>query len=70
MAQRMGAPEEHVNYIVRLHEWAHANFHLGVTLQTSMELAKASLRDDEAFLEIAAADLTGKYRSVDSYVHE
>lgn len=70
VAQRMGALQEHVNYIVRIHEWAHANFHLGVTLETSMELAKASLRDDEALLRIAAEDLTEKYRSVDSYVHE
>jgi hypothetical protein len=35
-----------------------------------MELAKASLRDDEVMLRIAGEDLTGKYRSVDPYVHE
>ena len=60
VAQRMAVSEEQLKSIVRIHEWAHANFHLGVAPDTSAELAKAYLHDNEELLRIAAEDLTAE----------
>jgi hypothetical protein len=59
-----------LEYIVRIHEWAHANFHLGVTPERCVEITKADLRNDEDLLRIAGDGLTADYTSVDPYVHE
>jgi hypothetical protein len=70
IAQHLLVKPLYVEYIVRIHEWAHAGFHLGVDQNRSVELAKASLNDDKDVERVTREDLTGIYSSVDPYVHE
>lgn len=69
-AAQLGTTPERVEYVVRLHEWGHAVFHLGVNQHKSAELAKASLTNDPSMERLTAQELTDTYRSVDPYVHE
>ena len=55
---------------MRIHEWGHAGFHLGVDQAKSAELAKAYLSDDESVSRATRNKLTSIYSSVDSHVHE
>lgn len=59
-----------IEYIVRIHEWGHAAFHLGVDEAKSSELAKAYLSNYENVGRITRNELFGVYLSVESYVHE
>jgi hypothetical protein len=69
-AGQLGSSPNHLEYVVRIHEWAHAIFHLGVTAERSAALAKASVDNDEELMRVATKELTRSYLSVDSYVHE
>jgi hypothetical protein len=69
-ASQLHVPSDHVKFIVRIHEWAHAVFHLGVDQETSTALAKASLAGNTNLEKDIGAGLTQNYKSVESYVHE
>ena len=47
VAQQLLVKSFYVEYVVRIHEWGHAGFHLGVDQNKSAELAKASLNNDK-----------------------
>jgi len=69
-AAQLGTTPGRLEYVVRLHEWGHAVFHLGVDQGTSFELAKAGLANDPSVERLTAQKLTETYRSVDDHVHE
>jgi hypothetical protein len=70
VAGQLGVPTFSVEYLVRIHEYAHAVFHLGVDHSTSVALAKAFLDNDPSLERTTASGLTAVYSSVDTYVHE
>ena len=59
-----------VEYVVRIHEWAHAGFHLGVDQGKCAELARAGLNNDESAERVTRDRLIGVYSAVDVHVHE
>ncbi|MDZ4736860.1 MAG: hypothetical protein SGJ07_10990 [Rhodospirillaceae bacterium] len=69
-APQIGTTAELLTIIVRLHEWAHATFHLGVDQATSTSLAKASLGNGTLQIEDTCCAMTQAYQAADSYVHE
>ncbi|MER9255392.1 hypothetical protein NKI59_27030 [Mesorhizobium sp. M0598] len=69
-AAQLGTTPSGLEYVVRLHEWGHAIFHLGVDRVKSAELAKASLTNDASAEQVTGQRLTDTYGSVDPYVHE
>jgi hypothetical protein len=69
-AEQLIIPVEGLRYVVRLHEWGHAVFHLGVNRGVSAELAGAMLADDDDLIESTVKELTKIYNSVQEYVHE
>lgn len=69
-ATQLGTTPARLEYVVRLHEWGHAVFHLGVDQGKSFELAKASLANDASVERLTAQKLTETYQSVDHHVHE
>lgn len=70
VAAQMGTAAERLEYVVRLHEWGHAMFHLGVDGETSAALAQASLAGRDAEIRTMDQALTAAYNAVDPYVHE
>ena len=70
VAQQLLVKSFYVEYVVRIHEWGHAGFHLGVDQNKSAELAKASLNNDKNTERAMCNKLTEIYSSVDSHVHE
>jgi len=69
-ATRIGTMPERLKYVVRLHEWSHAVFHLGLDSEMRTELSKASHKGEEVLIRSIANELTETYRSTDDYVHE
>jgi hypothetical protein len=69
-AAQLSTTPERLTYVVRLHEWGHAVFHLGVDQAKSADLAQASLANDPSVERLTARKLTDTYRSVDHHVHE
>jgi hypothetical protein len=59
-----------VEWPVRIHEYAHANFHLGVDVQKRTALAEADVKKDGKAIQATLQDLTTTYSSVDAHVHE
>jgi hypothetical protein len=70
VAGKLDVLEDWVKLIVRIHEWGHAVFHVGVDEEKSNELAKASLANDGSARKRTLDELTTNYDSVDPYVHE
>lgn len=70
IAARLGVPAEFIEYIVRIHEYGHAVFHLGVDRPTYDALNRAFLEDSPHWQLDTASVLTAVYASVDPYVHE
>jgi hypothetical protein len=69
-AQRLSVQPELLKYVVRIHEWGHAVFHLGVDQKTSIELAQASLANQTGVKQAKEDELTRIYHSAETYVHE
>ena len=70
IATQMKVNRKQLEYVVRLHEWSHATFHVGTTEQMSYTLARANVEDGQQTIDDHLATLTGAYQSVDIYVHE
>ena len=70
VARQLQVKRFFVEHVVRVHEWGHACFHLGVDRSKSAELAMASQKNDESAARTTGDNLTGIYSSVDPYVHE
>jgi hypothetical protein len=60
----------YVEHVVRIHEWGHAAFHLGLDRTESMQLVDASLNGDESAALTTSNKLASIYSSVDPHVHE
>jgi hypothetical protein len=69
-APHIGTTPELLTIIVRLHEWGHAVFHLGVDQETSAALANAYVNNRIAQIEDTQRALTQAYQAAESYVHE
>ncbi|MEJ2373841.1 MAG: hypothetical protein P8Y71_00005 [Pseudolabrys sp.] len=70
VAGKLQADPEVVKYLVRIHEYAHAVFHIGVDRTTSARLAEAYVKGNPALERDTASALTAAYSSVDTFVHE
>src|SRR5690606_38158045 len=68
--KQLDTTTERLRYVVRLHEWSHAVFHVGVDREKAHELAKASLADDKAAEQQMVQTLTEAYQSTAYHVHE
>ncbi len=64
-SERVGRPAEHLGKIVRIHEYAHAIFHVGLTQGERMES-----RRDEGVPIPRLEEKTAQFRSVEVTVHE
>ena len=70
VSAQMKVDKKRLEYIVRLHEWSHAAFHLTVTQEESGDLARSSVEDDQQAIDAHLAVLLRAYQSVEPYVHE
>ena len=70
VSERLGVSPDTIRYLVRVHEHAHAVFHLGVDQAKSAELAASFLKDDKTLERETVAELSAVFSAVDSYVHE
>lgn len=70
VAQQFGLPGEIVERIVRIHEWGHAIFHLGVDPGMSPALAQAALSNNNDLSQLYEQSVTARYNDVERYVHE
>jgi len=66
IAHILSAKEIDLELIVRLHEWAHAMLHVGLTQEESLRFAKGQFEDLETFFDVRSHD----FKSIDEYVHE
>jgi hypothetical protein len=69
-ARQLDLSVDGLRYVVRLHEWGHAVFHLGVDSDVNAELARAMVADDDNLMVATAEALLRTYTSVEAYVHE
>lgn len=69
-AEQLNVNPDQLRYIVRIHEWGHGIFHVGVDEATNVALAKETLKDNHAYRNDLLRMLTGRYGSVEPYVHE
>ena len=70
VAEQLRVKFQIVEYLVRIHEYAHAVFHIGVDLEKSYTLAKAFNDDDPSLERATVSELTAIFDSVDPHVHE
>ena len=70
-SDQMNVDRMKLEYIVRLHEWSHAAFHLAVTEEESFDVARWSVVEkNEEAIETYFVALTDAYHSAADYVHE
>lgn len=70
VSTQMKVDKRHLEYVVRLHEWGHAAFHLAVTQEESFNLTKSSVEQDQQAIDAHLATFARAYQSVKPYVHE
>lgn len=70
VSAKLNVNSSRLKYIVRLHEWSHAAFHIAVCQEERYILAKLLSEEDEEKIDTHSKKLLCAYNSTDSYVHE
>ena len=70
VSDQIGIKNKQLEYVVRLHEWSHAAFHLAVTQDQSCALTKSDLDGNRESIDAKFMELSNSYSSVETYVHE
>ena len=70
VSAQMDVKRRQLEYVVRLHEWSHAAFHLAVTQEQSYVLARSMLEKDGETIDAHLMALSQAYNSAEAYVHE
>jgi hypothetical protein len=70
VAEKLNVSAEWLQYIVRIHEWGHGVFHLGIDPASARGLTSVELGSDTLLREVMLASATNIYEDVDDFVHE
>jgi hypothetical protein len=70
VAEKLNVSADWLNYIVRIHEWGHGVFHLGVDPASARSLTSMDPASDTPLREVVLASATNIYQDVDDFVHE
>jgi hypothetical protein len=70
VAEKLNVPAEGLKYIVRIHEWGHGVFHLGLDPASAGSLTSVDLASSTPLREVMLASATNIYQDVDDFVHE
>lgn len=69
-AAQMEVQEMRLRYVVRVHEWSHAAFHLAVAPVTCIDLERAKGQNESQAIDTYLETQSQAYTLVEEYVHE